>query len=608
MPIAAIIIDSTGKIVRSNIQLEYLFDYTNEELQGSSFELLIPVNYHSQYSDEFERFIKKPDTQVVGKNQCIYGRHKNGLEIPVEINLGTQVTQQGIFLVALITDVTEHYWTQLHLQEKENRLTILLESTSAIPWAADPISWQFTYVGSQAAKILGYPIEYWYKKDFWINKIHPDDRKKAIKICTDYSKVHRNYELEYRMIKANGDVIWLQDIVNVEFKNGEPFILRGFLIDVTMRKQTDITLQEEKHFSDSIIDSLPGLFFMIDREYRYVRWNKNYEKLIGCSGEELVGRKVSELVSPETLDKVIQGIETGFQEGVVSAEYENLDKDGKKISYAGYGVRTSIGGHDYLVGIEIDISKQKEMERKSDQLRNELAHVNRMASMGELAASIAHELNQPLTAIMSNAQAAQYFLKKKPSDTEETSAALTDIINDNRRASEIIKHLRQMFLKNDPIKTPININDLVVEVIKFMKIEAMNRGVSIEFKGNQAKLAMIMGSRIQLQQIMINIMMNAFDAMSDNDNGSRNLLIDISKNNDDKLVVKFIDNGAGFIPEDINQIFDAFYTSKQKGMGMGLTISRSIIEAHGGKLEVMKNDNNGVTVYFTLPIVLGETL
>jgi len=611
IPMAAMVVDSTGIIARSNAQLENLFGYTREELQGSPLGLLIPERYHTQHDNEFERYIKTPGVRTVGRDQHIYGRHKNGLEIPVEVKFGPQTTQQGgTSVVALITDVTEHCWIEKHLKEKKDRLSILLELTKAIPWAADPVTWNFTFVGTQAVDILGYSVAQWYEKDFWVQKIHPDDRERTIQLCADYSKAHSDYEIEYRMIKANGDVSWFQDIVNVEYKNKEPFILRGFLIDITARKQADLILQEEKQFSDSIIGSLPGLFFMIDREFRYVRWNKNYEKLAGVSSDELAGRKISELVSPETRDEVMQGIETGFREGSVSAEYENLDKDGKKIYYAGYGVRTHIGGHDYLVGIEIDISKQKELEQHANQLRNELAHVNRVASMGELTASIAHELNQPLTAIMSNAQAAQHFLEGESPNIEEVSAALSDIVSANRRAGEVIKHLRIMLVKGEPEKVRLDINDVINEVIKLVNNDALIRGIGIFFEKKYTKYPVsqstsILGDRIQLQQVVLNIILNAFDAMAETDKEARKLVIRVSQNNDDRLIVEFIDNGQGFTEQGIDKLFNAFYTSKQKGMGMGLAISRSIIEAHEGEIGAIQNKEGGATVHFSLPIVTG---
>jgi C4-dicarboxylate-specific signal transduction histidine kinase len=310
-----------------------------------------------------------------------------------------------------------------------------------------------------------------------------------------------------------------------------------------------------------------------------------------------------DLVSPEKRKEMLQNIETGFQEGQFNGEYELVSKDGQKIEYAGYGIRTNIDGNDYLVGFEIDISKQKKMEKDTHRLRNELAHVNRLATMGELTASIAHELNQPLAAIMSNAHAALQFLKKEIPDVDEIYAALTDITSDDQRASEIIKRLRKFLVKGQSENVRLNIADHVEGVVKLIKNDANNKNISIVFENTLPMLSLVMGDRIQLQQVVLNLILNAFEAMEEIKNESRKLVIRVIKNSDNRLTIEFIDNGIGFEQQDIEHLFTAFSTTKQEGMGMGLTISRTIIEAHGGQLKAIKNDNGGATFYFDLPLV-----
>lgn len=602
IPESALVVDSSGLIVDSNIQLEKLFGYTQKELQGKRIELLIPQRVHTKHIKKREQYNKSPHNQIMGEDNYIYGLHKSGEEIPVEVRLGSHTTEDGVFVLALITDITQRYWAQEHLKERDERLGVILESTRTIPWSADPVTWDFTYVGPQAIEILGYPVEQWYEKDFWVNKIHPDDRDTAIQICADRSKTHNNFELEYRMITSKSDVIWFHDIVNVAYKNGKPYVLRGFLLDITDRKLDEQKLQEEKQFSENIIDSLPGLFFMLDRQGRYVRWNKKAEELHGRSGDKFKELTAMDLVSPEKRKEMLQNIETGFQEGQFSGEYEFVSKDGQKIEYAGHGIRTNIDGNDYLVGFEIDISKQKKMEKDTHRLRNELAHVNRLATMGELTASIAHELNQPLAAIMNNAQAALQFLKKEIPDVEEVYAALTDITSDDQRASEIIKRLRKFIVKGQSENVRLNIADHIEEVVKLIKNDANNKNISIVFENTLSMISLVMGDRIQLQQVVLNLILNAFDAMEEIENKSRKLVIRVIKNSDNRLTIEFIDNGIGFEQQDIERLFTAFSTTKQEGMGMGLTISRTIIEAHGGKLKAIKNDNGGATFYFDLPL------
>lgn len=479
IPDALLLVDSKGQIVYSNPHIEKIFGYSSEELQGSSIECLVPEHSQQKYFKQTEHNKKTPKLQKISVND-LRGLHKNGEELHIEVSLNSYSIGNKTYSIAVIRDVTERYWEQVHLQDREERLRILIESTRAIPWAADANTWEITYVGSQALDILGYPVEHWYKKDFWINHVHPDDRESVIQTYHEKLCINSNFALEYRMIKLDGNVIWVHDAVNVEYKNSKPVLLRGFMIDITERIKTN---------------------------------------------EEL---------------------------------------------YA---------------------------------LQQELTHIARVFSAGELTASIAHELNQPLAAIMSNVQAAQNFLGREVPDIEEVKDALKDIVKDNQRAGEIINRLRKMLIKGEPVKASLNIIDLIEEVINLVRNDALNRHVSILFEKPQFSIPRIKGDKVQIQQVILNIILNAFDAMMENDRGMRRLIIKVTCNDVDGVIVSFSDNGIGLGWHDNSEhIYDAFYTTKKKGMGMGLTICKTIINSHGGKLWATQNKNGEGTVFhFTLP-------
>jgi PAS domain S-box-containing protein len=604
IPAPSIITDLSGVMVASNYNVEELFGYSFNEMHGSSIDMLIPDAGITEYINNHAEFDDAPRQKTVVVTNNAHGIHKSGREIPIEIQYGSFKKEDGSYIVMIIADATDHYWEKKHLKERDQRLRIISESTKAIPWAADPAIREFKYVGPQAVDLLGYPLESWYEKKFWINKIHPDDRQATVNKCNDSSKYHDNYDLEYRMVKSNGEVVWFHDIVNVEYKNGLPFMLRGFLVDITDKKDAEKILQEEKQFSDNIIDSLPGLFFMIDRQHRYVRWNKNAEEKLNSNRDKLNKSVATNYISTAYRDNAIRSFEKGFREGSFNAEYEKILKDGNSRLYSSYGIRTNIGGHDYLVGYEIDISKQKKMEMDANRLRNELAHVNRLATAGELTTSIVHELNQPLAAIMSNTQAVQNLLKKEEFNLDEINAAFADIISDDKRAVEIINQLRKLLKKEEQEYKQLNLVDLIAEVSMLVRNEAKNKGVSILNEEPSEKVSFVLGNNIQIQQVILNIMLNAFDAMEANEHEPGKLIIRIIKNGLYRLTTEFIDNGIGFADQDIEQLFEAFSTSKKNGMGMGLSISRTIIEAHGGQMGAMRNKNGGATFFFSLPITV----
>ena len=231
----------------------------------------------------------------------------------------------------------------------------------------------------------------------------------------------------------------------------------------------------------------------------------------------------------------------------------------------------------------------------------ELAHVNRVTTMGQLAASIAHEVNQPLAAAVTNAHAALRWLGAQPPDLEEGRQALDHIIKDGHRASEVIDRIRALIKKAPPRNDPLDINEIVLEVIALTRSEVLSNGVSLQTQLANG-LPLVQGDRIQLQQVILNLIVNAIEATSSTSQEARELLISTGKDGSNAVLVAVRDSGPGLDPEDLGRLFDAFYTTKAGGMGMGLSICRSIIEAHGGRVWATANVPQGAVFQFTLPV------
>ena len=231
-------------------------------------------------------------------------------------------------------------------------------------------------------------------------------------------------------------------------------------------------------------------------------------------------------------------------------------------------------------------------------LRDELSHVSRTAAMGELTASLTHQLNQPIAAILMNAEEIQSMLESAEPNLGDLRAAVCDIIQDDLRATETIKGLRNFFRKGEVQKTPLYLREVVAEVVRMLGSDALLRKVSLSFEAPAARLR-VAGDRIQLQQAILNLVLNAFDAVSDRD-GLREVSISMDVGRDEvRLAV--CDSGNGIDPVTIGQIFEPFFTTKPKGMGMGLAIARSIIKAHGGQISAHRNSDRGSTFEIILP-------
>ena len=244
---------------------------------------------------------------------------------------------------------------------------------------------------------------------------------------------------------------------------------------------------------------------------------------------------------------------------------------------------------------------RKQAELEAQGLRNDLAHAGRVATIGELTASLAHELNQPLTAILSNAQAGQRVLQAAPVDLEEVGEILTDIVEDDKRAAEVIRRLRSLLSKGDPQMRALDINEALNDVARLVSGDAVVRGVSIRLDLADG-LPPVLGDRVQLQQVALNLVLNGMDAMRESDTRARVLVLRTTRAGAKTVRVDVQDSGAGIDEGNMAKVFQTFYTTKPDGMGIGLAISRSIVDLHGGRLEAHNNPDGGATFSFTLPI------
>jgi len=253
-----------------------------------------------------------------------------------------------------------------------------------------------------------------------------------------------------------------------------------------------------------------------------------------------------------------------------------------------------------LVGLIIQFRKRSRAEKESQKLRDERAHISRVLAMGEIAASLAHELNQPLSAIRSYAQAAQRFLNNDPSDPHEAGKALAGIVAGNRRAEEVIKRIRKALKKEPFEQSRLDVRDIIQEVIMLIRRRAKEQKILLRLELH-AGLPPAFGDRVQLQQVLFNLIINGIEAMADEGDGWRKIVIQAVSAKSDAVTISVRDSGVGIDEKQGDILFDAFYTTKPAGMGIGLSISRSIIEDHGGRLWVTRNPDKGSTFYFTVP-------
>jgi len=306
-------------------------------------------------------------------------------------------------------------------------------------------------------------------------------------------------------------------------------------------------------------------------------------------------------VHPEDAAFVKRIIERASQEGKdfdFECRLAMADGSIKYVQVVAHVVRDESGGIEF-VGALTDITERKRAEEALRQAQADLAHVSRVTTMGELTASLAHEVNQPITAAVTDANACLRWLTRAAPDVEEARAAASRIVKDAMRAADIVSRIRLLFQKSTPPRELVDLNDVIREMVVLLRSEATRYSISI-----RTELApdpsLVMGDRVQLQQVMMNLMMNGTDAMKDVD-GTRELAIKSQPADNEECLVSVSDTGVGLPAQQADQIFNAFFTTKPHGTGMGLSISRSIVESHGGRLWAGRNTLRGASFYFTLP-------
>jgi PAS domain S-box-containing protein len=348
-------------------------------------------------------------------------------------------------------------------------------------------------------------------------------------------------------------------------------------------------------------DTYPDLIMVLDRDFRVLRANQATLSFFNEVPERVLGRTLNSLVDEwgGSFDgHVLQrSLETGKP---VEEEIHDRKTDAWYLVSAAPVLDGQGGGAGFLYSAR-DLTGRKRAETEARRRMTELAHVTRVATMGELAASVAHEINQPLTAILSNAQAAQRFLAMPGPDLDEIRQILDDIVRDDRRISEVIRRMRAL-LKNQPVSCErVRLGEVITECIAMVRSAAPLEGLSITAELAREPL-ILRGDRVQLQQVLFNLMVNAAASMKNTPAPSRKMAISVRSKDDGSVSVSVSDCGSGIDEHNVERLFEPFYTTKPDGMGMGLSISQTIIKAHGGTMGGFNNPEGGATFFFTLPI------
>lgn len=445
--------------------------------------------------------------------------------------------------------------------------------------------------------------------------IHPEDRRIQKEALEAAMSGRQPFDLEFRIVRPDGDVrfVHCRDEMSRDGL-GRPIRMFGTVQDITDQKQAEELLKAREHEIRAIVEHSPDPIVRFDRNLRVTYVNPAFIRINGGSREALLGRTVSSVV----------------KEGLVSAaadEVENMERslrvvldtempldfeptwslpDGMR--YFAVHLEPEFDAHRNFVSILSigrDITELKKSEDRLRQTELELARVARLTIIGELTASIAHEVNQPLAGVVTNANAALRWLAMSPPDLREARQAVQRIAADGNRASGVIQRVRDLMKKSEPTRKPVNLNDIVRETVTLIQPELKRKKVSLKTELAPG-LPLVSADFVQMQQVLLNLIVNAIDSLSVVTDRPRGLNIRTNRLKSDAVQVAVKDTGVGIDPEDTEHLFKPFYTTKPGGLGMGLAISRSIVEAQGGWLWAKPNRPHGAIFRFSLPVRNGN--
>jgi PAS domain S-box-containing protein len=477
-------------------------------------------------------------------------------------------------------------------------------------WYAAPRG-ALTFVNTRTADYLGIPndhplrfgIDIGATWDEWIPLLHPDDQEKARKYWSNCMRTGEAGELSYRVRSGQGDYRWfLTRFEPLRASDGTLLLWVGATLDIEELMRAQEALRESERSARSAIDGIAGLVSILAPNGEVETVNRQVFEYFGQSLEELKNWEATDAIHPEDLPHVAEIFTRALACGIPFQHDQRLrrfDGEYRWFENRGVPVRDDAGRIVRWYVLMTDIEDRKRALAQLEQMQSDFAHINRVSMMGELAASLSHEITQPIGSARNNARAAMNFLDRSPPDLSEVREALGCIVGDTDRAGDIVDRIRDHIKKTPPRKEHLDLNEAINEVIVLGRTAIIKNGVAVQIRLSEGLLP-VHCDRVQLQQVVLNLILNAAEAMGSVEGQPRDLLISTEQHHAGVLVA-VRDSGPGIDPTLLERVFEAFYTTKSRGVGMGLSICRSIIDAHGGRLWAEANEPRGTIFQFTLP-------
>jgi len=457
---------------------------------------------------------------------------------------------------------------------------------------------RFAYVSKGAEAVLGLAPERLLREpEAFIERIADEDRPSIVESMKRSIRTVSSFDRVCRIRQPDGSVQWCHiRSAHRALENGS-VVCEGIMLNTTGLKAAEEALVESEARNQAILSALPDIVFLQSRDGTYLDVHPRDDPRLLLPADQFIGRNMLDVLPPELGRQLQRCFEQVATEGSAQADY-TLVFGGEQRQYE---ARMVPCGADRILAIVRDVTESKRAHHDAERSRLELAHISRLTLLGEITASLAHELNQPLTAILANAQAARYGLTTTGNADRELDDMLHEIVDAGKRAGDVIRRVRTWLTREQFLPQDLEINQVVADVERLLHSELIMRHVQLELD-LPPSLPAVSADRVQLQQVILNVALNGIDAMHERPVSDRRLPIATSRV-EAGVQVAVRDRGTGIHPDHMDRLFDPFFSTKPTGLGVGLRICSSIVAAHRGRIWAENNDGPGATFYFTLPSV-----
>jgi PAS domain S-box-containing protein len=505
-----------------------------------------------------------------------------------------------------VTDITERKRAHEALRRSESYLLEgqRLAKTGSFGW--DVSTRTPVYLSEEAYRIFGFDpdkgIPTWEDRR---QRVHPEDQARWQEEVDRAIAEKSGYELDYRIIRPSGMMNYLHVVAHpVLSESGDLVEFTGTVMDITERWKAQEALRESEHHLRLLIEAIPALIWCaMPGEGEVVYANQRFCNYAGRTLEELLECKWITLIHPDDFETTRlswrHALETG-EPHEITHRIRRGDGEYHWFQTLAEPLRDRENRITQWYGLNIDIDDSKKMAEALRATQTRLSRATQIATVAELSASIAHEINQPLGAVVANGDACEMWLSSDPPNLERARLAVQRIVRDGNAAAEVIHRIRALFKQVVPSKAVLEMNDVIAEVIRLASNETQRKGISIE-SDLVLDLPRTSADRVQMQQLMINLVQNAIESMEGVTGRPKSLILRSRRSDPGAILIEVCDHGTGL--ENAERVFEPFFTTKEKGMGMGLSICRSIVDAHEGSLWATRNEDQGTTFSFTIPAV-----